>query len=112
MKNRFATKTLIALISLLALGAAVSVGQTAAEGPDAQTTTSTFDIEGMTCGGCELGVKLKVEKIDGVTSVDASYDDGSAVVTYDPEQVTPKQIIAAINELGYSAKLAENKAER
>ncbi len=101
-------KTLTVLAVLLALGAVGWVGQAVADGDDAQTTTSTFDIEGMTCGGCEAGVKLKVKKLDGVTSVDASYDDGTAVVTYDPEKVTPEQIIAAIGELGYDAELRED----
>ena len=108
MKNPFTKKTMAALVALLALGAVGWVGQSAAEGDDAQTTTSTFDVEGMTCGGCEAGVKLKVKKLDGVTSVDASYDEGTTVVTYDPEKVTTEQIIAAIQELGYDAELRED----
>lgn len=104
MKNPL-KKTLAALTMLVALGAVGWVGQTVAYENDAQTTTSTFDVEGMTCGGCEAGVKLKVKRLDGVAAVDASYDDGTAVVTYDPEKVTPEQIIAAIEELGYDAEL-------
>lgn len=111
MKNPFTKKTMAALVALLALGATGWVGQAVADGDDAQTTTSTFDVEGMTCGGCEAGVKLKVKKLDGVTSVDASYDEGTAVVTYDPDKVTPEQIIAAIEQLGYSAELVQDEAE-
>ncbi|MEZ5332819.1 MAG: cation transporter [Thermoanaerobaculia bacterium] len=107
MKNPFTKKTMAALVALLALGAVGWVGQAVADGNDAQATTSTFDVEGMTCGGCEAGVKLKVKKLDGVTSVEASYDDGTAVVTYDPDKVTPEQIIAAIQELSYDAELRE-----
>jgi len=108
MKQRTKTESLLALVLLLVLGGVGWVSHAAAADDDSPTATSTFDIEGMTCGGCEAGVKLKVKKLDGVTSVEASYDDGTAVVTYDPEKVTPEQIIAAIGELGYDAELRED----
>ena len=48
MKNPFTKKTMAALVVLLALGAVGWVGQSVVEGNDAQTTTSTFDVEGTT----------------------------------------------------------------
>lgn len=105
MKNLLRKKIPAAAAVMLVLGAVGCVGRTAAAGGGAETTTSTFDVEGMTCAGCEAGVKLQVKKLTGVTSVEVSYDDGTAVVTYDPETVTPDEIIAAIQELGYNAEL-------
>ena len=72
-----------------------------------ETVVSTFDVDGMTCGGCEAGVKVKVGKLDGVRAVAASHEEGKAEITYDPNQVTARQIVAAIAELGYEATLVE-----
>ena len=111
MKKLLKTESLFALALLLVLGGVGWVSQAAAADDDSQTVTSTFEVEGMTCGGCELGVKMKVKKLDGVESVEASYEDSEAEVVYDPEKVTPNDIVAAIEELGYSAELVEDEAE-
>ncbi len=104
MKKILAKKPLVALVLLLALGGVGWVSRTVAADDDTRAVTSTFKIEGMTCGGCELGVKMTIKKLDGVESVEASYEDGEAEVVYDPKTVTPEDIIAAIEDLGYSAK--------
>jgi len=71
--------------------------------------TSLFKVEGMTCGGCEAGVRMKVKKLAGVEKVEASYETKRARVSYDPKIVTPQRIIAAIKDLGYSAELITDK---
>ena len=71
--------------------------------------TSLFKVEGMTCGGCEAGVRMKVKKLAGVEKVEASYETKRARVSYDPKLVTPQRIIAAIKDLGYSAELITDK---
>lgn len=70
----------------------------------AETVISRFAVDGMTCGGCELAVKAKVGELDGVVGVEASYQEGSATVTYEPGRVAPAAIAAAIRELGYTAE--------
>ncbi len=79
----------------------------AGDDPSAAEVTSIFKVEGMTCGGCETGVRMTVKKLDGVEAVSASYDKGRAEVTYDPQKVTTEQIEAAIEKLGYAAELEE-----
>lgn len=101
--------TSIALTLLLMLAALGWVRQSSAGAGDSQTVTSTFKVEGMTCGGCELGVKVKLKKLDGVVSVDASYEKGEAEVVYHPETVTPDEIVGAIEELGYTAELVDGE---
>jgi copper chaperone CopZ len=108
MKNATKLVTIIAVVA--ALGALGWVGRAAA-GDEAATTVSTFAVQGMTCGGCEVGVKMKVKKLAGVESVDASHKEGTARVVYDPSRVTPEQIIAAIEELGYKAELQETETQ-
>ncbi len=78
----------------------------AASDSSSETITSAFLVEGMTCGGCETGVRMAVKKLDGVEDVKASYEQGRAEVTYEATKVTTDQIIAAIGTLGYKSTLA------
>lgn len=84
----------------------------AAAGPVERLITDTFVITGMTCGGCEVGVEIALRRLDGVRSAEASYDDGTATVSYDAERVTPDQIVAAIEKLGYKARRVEPTAPK
>lgn len=72
------------------------------------TKVITCDVEGMTCTGCEVNVKMAVNKIDGVIEVKASFTDGTAEVTVDPEKVSEQDVIDAINKMGYKAKKADS----
>ena len=67
--------------------------------------TLTFDIQGMTCGGCTGSVRKALSQIDGISQVDVTLRPGTATVQADSARVTPAQIEAAISHLGYPAKL-------
>lgn len=84
-----------------AVGVALVSSQAERASGSAAAVTSVFKVEGMTCGGCEAGVRLQIKKLDGVEKVEASFDRGRAEVTYDPEKVTPEEIVTAIARLGY-----------
>ncbi|HKO16649.1 MAG TPA: metal-binding (seleno)protein [Gemmatimonadaceae bacterium] len=71
--------------------------------PAADTKTITVRVEGMTCGGCVIGVRKVLTRLDGVAKAEVSYEQQRAVVTYDPAKVTVEQMIAAIKTLGYKA---------
>ena len=66
----------------------------------------TLKVTGMTCGGCVLGVRKVLTRLDGVTKADVSYEKGAAVVTFDPKKATVEQMVAAIKTLGYTAVVA------
>ena len=70
------------------------------------SSTVTLHIEGMTCGGCVIGVRKVLERLDGVLKADVSYEKQRAVVTYDPTKVSVDQMIAAIKTLKYKATVA------
>lgn len=89
----------------LALVIAGCTSRSAVAADAVETVVSTFDVDGMTCGGCEAGVKMTVGKLDGVRTVTASHKEGRADVTYDPIQLTAQQIAEAIGKLGYEATL-------
>jgi Cu2+-exporting ATPase len=67
---------------------------------------ATFDVKGMTCGGCVLGTRKALAKLPGVRAADASYDEktgkGKAWAVYEPARVTPERMMAAIRQLGYA----------
>ena len=63
----------------------------------------TFDVGGMTCAACQAHVDRAVSKLDGVQSVAVNLLAGSMLVDYDPAQVTPDDICAAVDRAGYSA---------
>ena len=67
--------------------------------------TLSFDVSGMTCGGCTGSVQRALSKLDGVSHVEVTLRPGLATVTTDPARVTSGQIESAISALGYPAKL-------
>ena len=66
--------------------------------------TLSFDVNGMTCGGCTGSVQRALGKLDGISHVEVSLRPGVATVVVDPTKVTPAQIESAITHLGYPAK--------
>lgn len=62
-----------------------------------------FDVGGMTCAACQAHVDRAVSKLDGVQSVAVNLLAGSMLVDYDPAQVSPDDICAAVDRAGYSA---------
>ena len=66
--------------------------------------TLSFDVSGMTCGGCTGSVQRALSKIDGVSHAEVTLRPGVATVVADPARVTSGQIEAAITGLGYPAK--------
>jgi copper chaperone len=65
-----------------------------------------LDVTGMVCGGCESAVRDRVSSVSGVVEVKASHKDAKAWVTFDGAKVSEAEIVAVIEKLGYSARLA------
>ena len=66
--------------------------------------TLSFDVSGMTCGGCTGSVQRALSKIDGVNQAEVTLQPGVATVVVDAARVTSAQLEAAITRLGYPAK--------
>jgi len=62
------------------------------------STTSTYTVNGMTCGHCVASVTDEVGKIDGVTDVDLA--SGQVTVESD-EPLHDTAISAAVDEAGF-----------
>lgn len=62
-----------------------------------------FQIEGMHCGSCAVGIQMLVSGLDGVSSAEVSYEAKKGTFEYDPAKVSKDDIVKAISELGYKA---------
>lgn len=97
------SKTLVMIGALAgALGSGVvligrAAGMTGAvQHEEKKSEKCTLRITGMTCAGCEAAVKIAAKRLDGVTSIDVSYANGKADVTFDPGKTTPEAIAKAV----------------
>lgn len=61
-----------------------------------------FQIDGMTCMGCEEHIKHAVSEIPGFIEVTASYEKGKASVKFDKSKSSIQDVIKVINETGYT----------
>lgn len=61
-----------------------------------------LSIEGMHCGACVRRVTTALTSLDGV-QVD-SVEVGSAQMKYDGLQISPEEIVAAVDRIGFTAK--------
>ena len=68
-------------------------------------------VEGMTCIGCVANVKRALEAVPGVRSVKVSLKKNEAVVAYEKDKVTVKQLIQAVEKAGYKASLKEEQKQ-
>lgn len=63
-------------------------------------TTSTYTVDGMTCGHCAGAVSTELGRIDGVRDVRVDLPTGTVTVVGDRLPAT-EEIDAAITEAGY-----------
>lgn len=69
------------------------------------STTTSYSIQNMKCGGCVAAVTAAVEKLPGVEAVEVSLEGASGTVTGD---VDPQQVAAAITAAGYPASVRQD----
>jgi mercuric ion transport protein len=61
-----------------------------------------FKISGMTCTGCEETLNHEINKLTGILSSKASYEEGNTIVEFDNSKTNTTEIEKAINSTGYS----------
>ncbi len=54
-------------------------------------------------------MKIAVRRLEGIHQVEASYKEGQAVVVYEPSTVSPEEIKAAIEKIGFEAELQSER---
>jgi P-type Cu2+ transporter len=62
-----------------------------------------FSVSGMSCEHCRCRIQRALEALPGVTSVEVDLETGSADVEAAPESITPDDLVAKVEEVGYEA---------
>ena len=63
-------------------------------------------VTGMHCGHCQMKVEQALKGVHGVYSAVVDWQDGEAEVDFEDDSVTCEQLMAAVKQAGYEAKLA------
>ncbi|WP_079102002.1 heavy metal translocating P-type ATPase [Carbonactinospora thermoautotrophica] len=63
-------------------------------------------IGGMTCASCAARIEKKLNRLDGVSAT-VNFATEKATVEYDPERVTPEQLVKTVEATGYTATLPQ-----
>ena len=69
------------------------------------TVSQTYPIQGMHCASCANIIERKLQKTEGVKSVSVNYGNESMRIELDPDQLTPAELPAILEPLGYSIVL-------
>lgn len=64
------------------------------------TTTSTYDVKGMTCGHCVSSVTNELNKLPGVNDVAVDLDAGRVTITSD-QPLGIDTVRSAVDEAGF-----------
>jgi mercuric ion binding protein len=67
--------------------------------------TVTLAVQNMYCASCPFVVRKSLEAVPGVARVAVSYEDKTAIVTYDDGSVDPKALTNATANAGYPSAL-------
>lgn len=67
----------------------------------AETKTITLSVPGMNCDLCPLTIKKAISRVPGVASVEASYQNKQAVVTFDDRKTSVEALMKATANAGY-----------
>ncbi len=69
----------------------------------ATPTRTRLPIEGMTCASCAARIQKRLNRLEGVEAA-VNYATEEAAVAYDPERLTPEDLIHAVGAAGYRVK--------
>jgi Cu2+-exporting ATPase len=81
----------------------VSIGSQGAEGTGGGSELSLL-VEGVRCASCVWVIEKILSGIDGISKARLSYSSHLLAVTFDPEKITPSEVVGAVCSLGYLAR--------
>ncbi len=67
----------------------------------------TFNIQGMTCASCVGRVERALKKVPGVEESTVNLSTEKAKVLFDPQQVSPADLLSAVDAAGYAPLVQE-----
>ena len=85
--------------------AAVTVTLISASGALADEQTVTLAVDNLFCVTCPYIVKQTLARIDGVSAVEVSYQEKTAVVTFDDAKTDIAALTTATGDAGFPSRL-------
>ncbi len=70
----------------------------------AEWVNVVIHVDGMTCDGCEKAINAGVVSLDGIESVESSFEEGWTKVKYDKNLTSVEDIEAKITDTGYEVE--------
>ncbi len=70
----------------------------------ASPQTVTLNVSGMTCPACPITVKRALEKVPGVSKVDARFEKKQVLVTFDDAKTNTDALVKATTNVGYPSQ--------
>ncbi|MDD1609954.1 MAG: cation transporter [Methylococcaceae bacterium] len=68
------------------------------------TESVVLTVTGMKCGGCETNVKDKLQSVEGISAVTASFKNNEVIVEFDGEKVNLDAIKNVITQAGFTVE--------
>ncbi len=81
----------------------------ASKAAESKTASARLDlkISGMTCASCVARIEKVLSRQDGVSAARVNLPAEKGVVEYDPDRITPEELMAVVDSLGFKAAPAE-----
>ncbi len=76
-------------------------------GYDVRTERQRLEIDGMTCASCVQTVEGALRSLPGVLSASVSLATNMAIVDYSPGSITEQDMVHAVRDIGYAARLPQ-----
>jgi len=73
--------------------------------------TVTLSLEGMSCASCAANIEKVLNRTEGVISVSVNFPLEKAVVEFDSARVSVREILAAVQGIGYGASVKTEAVE-
>ena len=70
----------------------------------------TIPVIGMACSACSANIEKKLNSLNGITSASVSLPSRSALVDFNPDEVSLTDMKAAINTIGYDLVIEEGRS--
>ena len=80
-------------------------------GYDVVTEQLEFDVVGMTCAACANRIEKRLGKMPGVQQAPVNFALETLTVTYNPTEVSPKDMVGVANKLGFTLQPKKQVAE-
>ena len=76
-----------------------------------ETDRVTLDLQGMTCASCAANTEKVLNKTEGIISASVNFPLEKAVVEFDLARISVREIIAAVQGIGYGAAVRTETVE-